>query len=46
MYIKKIEIFRVMNCTENKKVNYVLFMFVEEVGYWQNSIGDYWKEKE
>jgi len=28
------KIFRVMNCADNQKVNYVVFMLIGEVEYW------------
>jgi len=28
------KIFRVIYCADNQRVNYVVFMLIEEVGYW------------
>jgi len=39
LWIKEMEkIFRVMNCVDNQKVNYAVFMLIGEVEYWWDGI--------
>jgi len=38
LWIKEMEkIFQVMNCADNQKVNYVVFMLIGEAQYWWDS---------